>query len=154
LDASEIITALVAAYAAVVSTTALVLLRRDKRQRETTRCEVEVGLYDVADPVIGKSTSQAVNVNLINHSEHPVRWTRLAFHKQGGGPDEWLLPAAYLLPPLLPLTVASRDTEAVMLDRGKLEEAGIDWSRPVVVQASLSTGERFYSAKVPLTPKP
>lgn len=109
MDASEIITALVATYAAVVSTTALVLQRRDKRQRETTRCEVEVGLYEVPEEVVGEIALEGVQVNLINQSEHPVRWDGIAFHKQGGGPDEWLVPATYLLPPLLPLSVASRD---------------------------------------------
>lgn len=92
-----------------------------------------------------------MRVNLINHSEHSVRWTGLAFHKQGGGPDEWLVPTGYLLPPLLPLSVALRDAADVMLDRGKLEEAAMDWDRPVLVQTWTSTGERFYSAEEPLS---
>lgn len=58
MDASEIITAIVAAYAAVVSTTALVLQRRDERQRDTTRCEVEVGLYNMLEPVSAQAVSK------------------------------------------------------------------------------------------------
>jgi hypothetical protein len=40
------VTAAVAVYAAAVGTVSLVLQRRDKRRREESRCEVEVGLFE------------------------------------------------------------------------------------------------------------
>jgi hypothetical protein len=147
LDASEIITAVVAAYAAIVSTLALVFQRRDKRERETTRCTVEVGLYETPDS--GDAKLEGVQVELINLSAHPVRWAGLAFHKQGGPPDAWLVPTGYLFAPHLPLVVEPRDAKGVMLDRSKLEP-DMDWSWPVLVQAWLATGEQFYSDEKPL----
>ncbi|MBD0281674.1 MAG: hypothetical protein ICV69_05705 [Thermoleophilaceae bacterium] len=152
MDPSEIITAVVAAYAAIVSTVALVFQRRDKRAREETRCEVEVGLYTVVEPVLAQTELQAVRVKLFNRSEHPVRWTGVAFHRQGGGPDEWLVPTAYAWSAQhqLPLEVPSRDARDIMLDRERLEASGMNRSQPVRVRTSLSTGETFYSDEKPL----
>jgi hypothetical protein len=153
------VTAGVALYAAVVGTVSLVLQRRDKRQREEARCEVKVGLYQTVDqapidPVaLEGQLNRIVNVvgvSLINRSEYAVRWMGVAFHKQGGGPDDFLMPIGYAYPPTLPLKVTSRDSGDVMLDRGKLEEAGIDWTKPVLVRAWLSTGETFHSEERPL----
>jgi hypothetical protein len=126
---------------AVVST--VVLLR--ERRREQSRCEVKVGLYDVIQPGLAGPPQNAVRVNLVNHSTHAVRWVGLAFHRQGGAADEWLLPTGYAMPPMLPLNVPARDAADVMLDRAKLEEAGLDWAKPVLVQAWLSTGDEFLS---------
>ena len=116
MDPPQIITALVAAYAALVSTVALYLQRRDKRQREESRCDVEVGLFEFVEPVMAQTKVQVVKVNLINRSEHAVRWVGLAFHRQGSGPDDWLVPTAYLWTERgLPLEVPSRDAKDVML---------------------------------------
>ena len=40
-----------------------------------------------------------------------------------------------------------------MFARTPLEEAGMDWARPVVAAAWLSTGERFESEAKPLSEK-
>jgi hypothetical protein len=91
-----------------------------------------------------------VGVRLVNRSEFAVRWMGVAFHRQDGGPDDFLMPTAYAYPPALPLRVASRDAGDVMLDREKVEEAGMDWTKPVLLRAWLSTGETFHSEERPL----
>jgi hypothetical protein len=137
----------IAVYAAIVATGGLAWQVWTWWIRKRLRCEVRVGLWNV---LVAQGSQPGVGVEVVNQSERPVRVTHVAFRKQGGSPDEWLVPTTMWRPFQLPFNMDAHDSGSVMYDRERCEQGGMDWTLPVVVAVWLSTGERFESEARPL----
>lgn len=135
--------ALVVAIAAAVlalTSLALHLLAARRRRRQRVEVDVRLGL-----PIYQQGGgSWAVFIEVVNNTDHPVRWVSVALELADGR-------RLYLMqqPPggELPAVLQPHDSHQTWAPAQELERAGLDLSEPVVATAKLDTGEILRSPR-------
>lgn len=133
---------IVAGYAAIVSTASLVWQVTSWKLARKNRVEVSV-----AAALIGLTDggmTDALAINLVNHSDHAVRVTGVGIDLQDGSGRQ-----AHLVrePPgaTIPGTVAPHDSGSTYFLTEELEESGVDIFGPIAGWVRLATGETMKS---------
>jgi hypothetical protein len=126
----------VAGAAAVLALASLVLQLLASRRRKTQRVEVDVRL---GLPIYQQGGgSWAVFIEVLNRTDHPVRWISAALELADGR-------RLYLMqqPPggELPAVLQPHDSHQTWMSCQELERAGLDLSDAVFATAKLDTGE-------------
>jgi hypothetical protein len=142
-DADQADVALVVAIAAaVLALTSLTLqlaaLRRRRRQRVEVDMRLGLPIYQQG------GGSWAVFVEVVNNTDHPVRWISAALELADAR-------RLYLMqqPPggELPAVLQPHDSHQTWTPTQELERSGLDLSEPVVATAKLDTGEILRSPR-------
>lgn len=146
-SALEIVTIVVAGYAAIVGTLALVFQIVSWLRSWATRVEVKLGPFEVGD--LSGPGEPVVLFRMINHSEHPVKITSVGFAPQTkGGPGAVILKPFPLNQPL-PIPIPARDQAQVWTLPDK-KPAFLDPAGTVRAEISTSDGKSFRSKPVPV----
>jgi hypothetical protein len=132
----------VAAVAALLALMSLALQLLASRHSRTQRVEVDVRL---GLPIYQQGGgSWAVFIEVVNRTDHPVRWVSTALELADGR-------RLYLMqqPPggELPAVLQPHDSHQTWAPCQELERAGLDLSDPVVAMAKLDTGEILRSPR-------
>jgi hypothetical protein len=142
-NALEIVTVVVAGYAALVGTVAFAFQVLSWLRSWGTRVEVKCGLYNIVS--VGEEPEPVVLIRMLNHSGHEVKITSV-----GWGPQRRKGPASVIVRPWplelrLPFTIGPRDSQDVWT---KPELLGLDLDRKVRAQVTTSDGKMFKSKRV------
>jgi hypothetical protein len=142
-SALEIVTVVVAGYAALVGTVAFVFQVLAWLRSWNTRVKVTCGRYNLVSA--GEEPEPIALIRMINHSGHEVKITSV-----GWGPQRRKGPASIIVRPWplelrLPFTIAPRDSEDVWT---KPDLLGLDLDREVRAQVTTSDGNTFKSKRV------
>jgi hypothetical protein len=134
-----LVVAIAAAVLALISL-ALQLLALRRRRRRRVEVDVRLGL-----PIYQQGGgSWAVFVEVVNNTDHPVRWISAALELADGR-------RLYLMqqPPggELPAVLQPHDSHQTWTPTQELERAGLDLSEPVAATAKLDTGQILRSPR-------
>ena len=135
-DVALIVAIAAAALAAISLTLQLLTLRRRRRRR--VEVDVRLGL-----PIYQQGGGDwAVFIEVLNHTDHPVRWISTAL-ELGDGRRLYLMQQ----PPGgdLPAVLQPHDSHQTWAPCRELEHAGLDLAQPVVATAKLDSGELLRS---------
>jgi hypothetical protein len=133
---------IVAIAAALLSATALALQLLASRRRRAKRPQMDLRL---GLPIYQQGGGDwAVFIEVLNHTDHPVRWVSAALELSDGR-------RLYLMqqPPggELPAVLQPHDSHQTWTPVRELERAGLDLSEPVMAIAKLDSGELLRSPR-------
>jgi hypothetical protein len=143
--AFEIATAIVAGYAAVVATAALVVQLVSWLSSWRTRVEVKLGRYELHTPSVG--SEPVVLFRLVNHSSHEVKVTHVGFAPQKRRGTAFVITRPWPLEQSLPIPIPPRDSRDVWIKPNDLPE-GLERDRKVRALIGTSDGKSFKSKRV------
>ena len=141
----DIVTVVVAGYAALVGTVAFVFQVISWARTWSTRVEVKVGPFELATPGVG--SEPVVLFRMINHSGHEVKITHVGFAPQKRKGPGFLIMRPWPLEMPTPFPIAPRDSQVVWTKPDLVPE-GIDLDRKIRALITTSDGKTFKSKKV------
>ena len=142
-SALDVVTVVIAGYAALVGTFALAFQAIAWLRCWSTRVEVTCGRYELH--TVGADSETVVLIRMINHSGHEVKITSVGWaHQRRKGPA-FVITRPWPLELPLPFTIAPRDSQDVWT---KPELLKLDLDRKARAQVSTSDGKLFKSKRI------
>jgi len=142
-SALDIVTVVIAGYAALVGTFALAFQAISWLRSWSTRVEVKCGRYELHS--VGEEPETVVLIRMINHSGHEVKITSVGWGAQRRKGPAFIIARPWPLELRLPFTIPSRDSQEVWT---KPDLLGLDPARKVRAQVSTSDGKLFKSKRI------
>lgn len=142
-SALDIVTVVIAGYAALVGTLALAFQAISWLRSWSTRVEVSCGRYDLVS--VGEEPETVVLIRMINHSGHEVKITSVGWGQQRRKGPAYVITRPWPLELPLPFVVAPRDSQDLWT---KPDMLNLDLDRKVRAQVSTSDGKLFKSKRV------
>jgi hypothetical protein len=136
----------VAAYAAVVGTAALGW--EVWKAVQARRLKVEVDLANAMLAYPAREPAWSAQIQVRNHGDHQINVTSAGLYTQDGT-DQRVVMIRQQPGATLPGVVGPHDSGFTYFLEDELQNAGLDWFRPLVAWAALSTGERVNSKPPP-----
>jgi hypothetical protein len=140
-SALDIVTVVIAGYAALVGTFALAFQAISWLRSWSTR--VKCGRYELHS--VGADPETVVLIRMINHSGHEVKITSVGWGQQRRKGPAFVITRPWPLELPLPFTIAPRDSQDVWTKPGMLN---LDLDRKVRAQVSTSDGKLFKSKRI------
>lgn len=145
--ALDIVTVVVAGYAALVGTFALAFQAISWLRSWSTRVELKLTRSELM--TLGSAESEPVILfTIINHSSHEVKITSLGFRPQRKGGMGFVILQPLPLGTQLPVKIAARDATTLWTTPDKFP-AGVDLDRKIQAEVGTSDGKGFTSKRVP-----
>jgi hypothetical protein len=142
-SALEIVTVVIAGYAALVGSVALAFQALSWLRSWSTRVQVICGRYQLVSANAEPET--VVLIRMINHSGHEIKITSVGWDRQRRKGPATVIVRPWPLELPLPFPIAPRDSQEVWT---KPELLGLDTNRKVRAQVTTSDGKTFKSKKI------
>ncbi|MGE5336000.1 MAG: hypothetical protein ACM3JL_01085 [Nitrososphaerota archaeon] len=143
--AFDIVTVVIAGYAALVGTFALAFQTISWLRSWSTRVEVRLGRYELHTPNVGSES--VVLFHLVNHSSHEVKVTHVGFARQRRKGPAFVITRPWPVEQPLPIPIPPRDSRDVWTKPDQLPE-GLNRDKKVRALISTSDGKSFKSKPV------